>query len=87
MGDPGPLFAAAAWALRPGGHFALTVLTGPAEGLMLGEDLAFRHAPSLIAAIGQGAGLPVVAQEAVVVRRARGVPLPGLVVACRRNGP
>lgn len=86
VGDPRPLLSAAAGVLQPGGHVALTLQTGPAEGLMLGEDMRFRHAPAFIAAIGASVGLPVVAEQAITIRLDRGVPLPGAVILCRRAG-
>jgi predicted TPR repeat methyltransferase len=84
VGALDPLFAAVARVLAPGGLFAFTLQTGPDAGFVLGDDMRYRHAPAHAAGAARRNGLIVVAQEDIVIRLDRGVPLPGVVMACRR---
>lgn len=87
VGDPAPLVAGAARALRPGGLLAVTLQTGPAEGYRLGEDLRFHHAPQSLAATCAAHGLATLETHTIVVRQDRGRPLPGAIMVARREAP
>ena len=74
-----PLFAAAARALAPDGLFAFTVETHDAPGVLLRETLRYAHAPQLVQAAAQAAGLSLRLLEPASTRTEKGVPVPGLV--------
>ncbi len=74
-----PLFAAVAHALAPGGAFVFSAERHDGDGFVLGETLRYRHAPSLVAAAAEAAGLSVLGVEPASLRREKGVPVPGLV--------
>lgn len=87
VADLGPVFAAAARALAPGGLFAFTT-QAQAEGgpeVVVGADLRVRHATSHVLRVAAAAGFAVAVQSAEWARRERGEPVPGLVAVLRRT--
>jgi predicted TPR repeat methyltransferase len=84
VGEVRPVFEAASRTLVQGGHFALTVQTGPRHGFELGEDHRYRHALTYVHEVAVRNDVPVVASEAVVLRTERGEPVEGAVVVCRK---
>ncbi|MEO5375793.1 MAG: methyltransferase domain-containing protein [Alphaproteobacteria bacterium] len=83
LGDLGPLFTAAAAALRPGGLLAATVeeSDGPAFELM--PTRRFRHHPDHLRQGAAAAGLAMAHLEPVVTRFERSEPVRGLVFVAR----
>jgi predicted TPR repeat methyltransferase len=84
LGSLGPLFAAVARVLSPGGAFAFSAERHDGEGFVLGEALRYRHAPALVGEVVEAAGLTLLGLEPVSLRRERGVPVPGLVALAVR---
>ncbi|MHB2166854.1 class I SAM-dependent DNA methyltransferase [Alsobacter sp. R-9] len=81
----GPVLAAAARALQPGGLFALTLQTTTGAGEVIGPDLRVHHAPARFRAEASDAGFALDEERPDWVRRERGEPVPGLVAVLRRR--
>lgn len=84
LGDLGPLFAAAARAIRPGGWFAATVESVEGDGYALLPSRRFAHSAGYIAAAAAAAGLGVALMDPYSPRREKGVPLLGLLFLLQR---
>jgi predicted TPR repeat methyltransferase len=84
VGELRPVFEGVSRTLARGGHFALTVQTGPGLGFELGEDHRYRHAIPYAEEVAVRHGLPVVATDAVALRTERGEPVEGAVIVCRK---
>jgi predicted TPR repeat methyltransferase len=83
-GDLGPVFAAAAAALAPGGLFAFTVETFAGAGYRLGATMRFAHARAYVEAGAAAANLSPLIVEAAPARREKGADVPGLVAVFAR---
>ena len=79
--DLGPVAAAAASVLAPGGHLAFTVETHAGEGVVLGEKLRYAHAAAHVRAALAGLRLLDLAEASI--RTEAGAPVPGLVVVAQ----
>lgn len=77
--DLAPVFRQVARVLRAGGHFAFTIQTYAGEGVIVGADMRVHHAPALILALADEAGLRLIESEPVSTRKDRGVDVPGAV--------
>lgn len=78
VGELGPVFAAAARVLAPGGLFAATLEAGT-EGIELHASLRYRHGPDHVRSRAAAAGLDVAALEFASARNDAGAPVPGFV--------
>lgn len=85
FGDLGPVFAAAARALRPGGLFAFSVETMAEGGHRLQPSGRFTHAIPHVERLAAAAGFAIVAQEATVLRIEAGRPARGQLLLLRRE--
>ncbi len=79
VGDLAPVFAAAAAALVPGGHFAATVERLDGDGFALGPARRYAHAEAYLRETAAMAGLEVLLLEECSPRREKQRPVPGLV--------
>ncbi len=86
VGDLDPLAAALARALVPGGLFAFTVQRHDGEGVRLGADLRFAHAPAHLDQLALTHGFAVEAARDVSTRRDAGRDVPGRLAIWRRIG-
>jgi predicted TPR repeat methyltransferase len=84
MGDLGPLFAAAARVLAPGGLFALTAQAAE-SGIVLGADCRYAHGGDHLHAATQAAGLSVAHIASAAMRLDRGDPVPTHVLVLRKG--
>lgn len=84
LGPLGPAFEAAAQALTTGGLLAFTAQTHAGEGIRLGDDLRYAHAPGAVRDGLADAGLALLRLEAASTRREKGVDVPGLVAVARK---
>jgi len=85
LGELGPALRGAAAALRPGGLLAFSVETAVAgeEGYALGPGLRYRHAVPPLRALLAGAGLTLLAEQAVTLRQEQRRPVPGTLLLAR----
>jgi predicted TPR repeat methyltransferase len=79
LGDLGPVFTAAAAALRPGGLFAATAERFDGDGFVLGPARRYAHAERYIRDQAAAADLSVAVMEPRSPRREKGQPVPGLL--------
>ena len=86
FGDLEHLFANAAHALAPNGHFLFTVERKDGEGFELGPKRRWRHAESYVRAEAGRAGFEVAGLLDCVPRHEAGQPVEGFAVALRRKG-
>lgn len=92
LGDPGPLLAAVAARLTPGGLFAFSTETLPeaafgGRGWTVGPKHRFAHHPGRLRAALAEAGLETLHEAAAVIRHDEGEPVRGeLIVARLRAG-
>ena len=84
LADLAPLLGEVGRVLAPGGLFAFTVETHPAEGVVLGEKLRYAHGADHVRAALGVAGLAAMTFAAVSTRTEAGAPVPGLLVVARR---
>jgi 2-polyprenyl-6-hydroxyphenyl methylase/3-demethylubiquinone-9 3-methyltransferase len=89
IGETGPLFAAAAACLAPGGCLAFSTETLPAEafagrGYTVGPKQRFAHAEPYLRETLAAAGLAVEEMLTIVVRHDEGLPIPGQLVFARK---
>jgi len=84
ISDLGPVAAAVAAVLRPGGLFAFTVETGGGEGVELGETLRYRHGAAHVHAALAAAGLQILELSAAVTRSEAGSDVAGLLALAAR---
>ena len=85
LGDLAPALNAMAGALRPGGHAAFSLETGEGAPYALGEGMRYRHDPAHVLALAAATRLGPVAQQAVVLREERGLPVAGTLLVLRRS--
>ena len=85
IGDLEPVFAQVFRVLRPGGLFAFTTQSGPAEKFALGEDLRFCHSEAYLHGLAAAHGFAVVELFAASTRRDRGADVPGWAVVLRKR--
>lgn len=78
VGDLGPVLAAAAGALRPGGRFAGTVEESSGPDLELKPTKRFGHSRGHIERTAAAAGLAVAAIQAISYREEKTIPVPSL---------
>jgi predicted TPR repeat methyltransferase len=81
LGDLGPVIAAVADRLAPGGLFIFSVEADEGDGFSLRDSLRYAHGIGHITAAAARAGLAVTAMEPAVLRSDRGRPVDGLLVA------
>ncbi|HUJ46980.1 MAG TPA: hypothetical protein VLV55_07595, partial [Rhizomicrobium sp.] len=86
FGDLEHVFANAARALGPNGHFLFTVERKEGKGFELGPKRRWRHAESYVRAEAQRAGFEVIGLLDCVPRHEAGQPVEGFAVALRRKG-
>ncbi len=90
LADLGPVLAAIARVLRPGGLAAFTVQSpdeaGAGAGARLGADGRFAHADVHLEAAARRAGLATALHKPAAIRRERGRDVPGRVIVLRKNG-
>jgi len=84
IGDLDDVFAGVFRALKPGGLFAFTAQSGPAEGYAVGEDLRFSHSEIYLRDLAAAQGFAVAAFFAVSTRKDRGVDVPGWAMVLRK---
>ncbi len=84
VGALGPVLAAAARALRPGGRLVATLEACEGATFRLQESRRYAHAPAYVQETAAAVGLTVELLEACSARRDRGAPVPGLLVCLRR---
>ncbi|WP_395459772.1 class I SAM-dependent DNA methyltransferase [Azospirillum melinis] len=91
IGDLAAVFAAAARALVPGGHFAATVerLADEAavDPFVLGATRRYAHAEGYVRETAGMAGFTIRLMEPCTPRREKGVPVPGLLFVVERAAP
>lgn len=85
VGDLAPFFQAARHVLASGGLLAFSAQEG-VEGVTLGADLRYAHAPGYLLLAAAQAGLDIRALERASIRRDRGVPVPGVVLLLSSPG-
>lgn len=83
VGDLGPLLAAIAERLAPGGLAAFTVEKGGAEDWEVRESLRFAHGPAYIERLAARSGLAVDAVRDIALRKDRGAAIAGLAVVLK----
>lgn len=79
IGDLGPVFAAIAGALRPGGGLFFTVERADGEGHELRLSARYAHSAPFVRAAAAAAGLREISMEEEVLRRERGMPVYALI--------
>jgi predicted TPR repeat methyltransferase len=84
LGDLGPVLAAVAGGLAPGGLFAATLEAWDGDGYRLGPARRYAHGETHVRQHAAAAGLETVLIESASVRTERGAPVPGLAVILRR---
>lgn len=87
LGEPGPLLAAAASALRPGGRLALSAELAPGAGTTLTRTGRFAHDPAHLDRAAADAGLEVEERRDAVLRREAGRPVQGFVALLKKVSP
>ncbi|CCG41279.1 tetratricopeptide repeat protein [Magnetospirillum molischianum] len=83
FGALGPLLAAAAQALKPGGVFACTLERCDDQDYRLGAGNRYAHSAGYVEAQAKACGFAVVLFEPAVSRREAGLDVPGWVAALR----
>jgi len=83
VNDLGPVIAATAHVLAPGGLFAFTVETHSGEGVTLLQTLRYAHGEPYIRHVLSHAGLTAASISRAAVRSEKGVPIDSLVVIAR----
>nr|WP_295833795.1 tetratricopeptide repeat protein [uncultured Azospirillum sp.] len=91
IGDLVPVFAAAARALPPGGHFTATVERLPdepgvpaGESFLLGATRRYAHSEHFVRVTAEAAGFLIRLMEPCSPRREKGIPVPGLLFVVER---
>lgn len=84
LGDLAPVFREASRVLGAGGLFAFTVQSHEGEGIHLGPDLRYAHAPRYLGELAERHGLAPVLSEPVSTREDRGEPVPGRLLVLGR---
>lgn len=85
LGDLGPVFQAAAGALRAGGRLAATVeRLDAADGFILGPTRRYAHAAGHLQSCAAAAGLTLAVLEPCAPRREKGVPVDGLLLVATK---
>jgi predicted TPR repeat methyltransferase len=72
-----PVFVEVRRALQPGGVFAFSIQTHSGEGVIIGADSRVHHAPTLVRALADEAGLIIRQEIAASTRWDRGAPVEG----------
>ena len=85
VGDPAPVFAAAARALSPRGLFAFSIQRGDSADFSLGRDRRFSHRPAYVKATLAAAGFSVTRCEEDSTRTKNGKPVPGAIFVAMRG--
>ncbi len=85
VNDLGPIVAAVARVLAPGGLFAFTVETHSGDGVKLLPTLRYAHGPPYIRRALADAGLALAFVSDVAVRSEKGVPVDSLVVVAQAS--
>jgi predicted TPR repeat methyltransferase len=85
VNDLGPIVAAVARVLAPGGLFAFTVETHSGDGVQLLPTLRYAHGAAYIRRALAGAGLTLASISEVAVRSEKGVPVDSLVVVAQAS--
>ncbi|MFV3131994.1 methyltransferase domain-containing protein, partial [Niveispirillum sp. KHB5.9] len=85
VGDLGPVMAAAARTLVPGGHFAFTCERAACDGFALHEGRRFAHGEAHIKDAVAAAGLTLTHLAHHSTRIDRGVPVPGWIALAVKN--
>lgn len=81
----GPVLAAAARVLAPGGLFAFTIQGHPGEtGAVLGADGRYAHGVATLREAAEAAGLGIALLEPAEIRRQNGAGVPGWLVVLGR---
>jgi len=83
--DLGPVAAAVARVLAPGGLFAFTAETHSGEGVVLGEALRFAHGAVHVRGAIDHAGLNLLGLDLAATRTEKRKPVPGLVAVAART--
>jgi predicted TPR repeat methyltransferase len=86
IADLAPLLRQVARVLAPDGLVAFSVQTHAGDGVILGADLRFHHAPEHVSALAAAAGLAIVHSEEAATRRDGGKPVPSLLVVLAHAG-
>ncbi|HXU83215.1 MAG TPA: tetratricopeptide repeat protein [Polyangia bacterium] len=84
FGELGPLMAAAAAALRPGGHLVFTVERSTGDPIHLNPHGRYSHTDVYVREALAGAGMTTVMIAAVFLRMEAKKPVAGLLVVARR---
>ncbi|MEM1384862.1 MAG: methyltransferase domain-containing protein [Pseudomonadota bacterium] len=90
LGDLGPLFAATARWLQPGGLFAVSTEdapTGLADGFGVGSTHRFGHSAAYLDCVATANGLHSLQREPITVRFDEGSPVTGALMVWERAGP
>jgi predicted TPR repeat methyltransferase len=85
VNDLGPIVAAVARVLAPGGLFAFTVETHSGDGVQLLPTLRYAHGAAYIRRALAGAGLTLASISEVAVRSEKGMPVDSLVVVAQAS--
>lgn len=85
LGDLGPVCAAVALGLAPGGVFAATVERAAGDGFELGPARRYRHSEAHIRAAAAAAGLHLLHLAPCEPRREKGQPVAGLLFVLRKG--
>ncbi len=83
--DLGPVAAAAARVLAPGGLFAFTTETHDGAGALLGETLRYAHSLEHVRAAIRNAGLILVSLSRSSTRTEKNLPVPGLIAVAQSS--
>lgn len=83
LGDLGPVLAAIARSLRPGGLAAFTVQSHDGDGIILGPDGRYAHGDAHLDA--HLAGFDCRSRQSAAIRRERDRDVPGRIVVLRRR--
>jgi predicted TPR repeat methyltransferase len=86
IADLAPLLGPTARVLAAGGRVAFSAQTHAEEGVVLGPDMRFHHAPDHVAALAAAAGLAVVHREEAATRRDGGKPVPSTLYVLAHAG-
>jgi predicted TPR repeat methyltransferase len=85
VNDLGPIVAAVARVLAPGGLFAFTVETHSGDGVQLLPTLRYAHGAAYIRRALAGAGLTLASISEAAVRSEKGMPVDSLVVVAQAS--
>jgi predicted TPR repeat methyltransferase len=86
VADLAPLLVEGARVLALGGLFAFSTQTHAGDGVIIGADLRFQHAPAHVARLAEAAGLRIVLAEQAVTRHDGGKPVPSMIHVLAHGG-